>query len=198
MNDSFGKIASLSLKECFDKTEGMISFEAAVLLYDLAKQVTDGCIVEVGSYRGRSTVALGRGSLDGNRVPVYAIEPHEGFTGVLGGKFGPADRGSFYQAMLDTSCYHVVRLVNVGSTIVAPNWDKEISLLWIDGDHTYEGVKTDFECWLPHLAPGALIVFDDAKNHSLGPSQLIEELIARGGFEEKQRVGKVAVIGRKN
>jgi hypothetical protein len=197
MDDSFAYVASLSLQECFEKTEGLISLEAAALLYNLAKDVTDGCIVEVGSYRGRSAVALGRGSLDGHRVPVFAIEPHEEFTGVLGGKFGPVDRGAFYQAMLDTSCYHVVRLINLGSTMVAPNWNRNVSLLWIDGDHTYEGVKTDFESWLPHLNANATVVFDDVKNPKLGPSQLIKELIDGGDFEERQRVGKVAVLVRK-
>lgn len=198
MDDSFEHVAPLSLQQCFEKTEGMISFEAATLLYDLAKRVKEGCIVEVGSYRGRSAVALGRGSLDGHRVPVFAIEPHEEFTGVLGGKFGSADRGAFYQAMLDTSCYHVVRLINLGSTMVAPNWNRKVSLLWIDGDHSYKGVKTDFESWLPHLSASAMIIFDDAKNPNLGPSQLIKELIDGGDFVEKERVGKVAVLVRRN
>ena len=187
----------MTLKECFDKTEGMISFEEATLLYELARRVTRGCIVEVGSYRGRSAVALGRGSLDGHGVPIYAIEPHEEFTGVLGGKFGSADRGAFYKAMLDTSCYDIVRLLNVASKIVAPNWDKQVSLLWIDGDHTYEAVKADFECWAPHLTADALIAFDDTKNPRLGPKQLIKELVEEKGFEEKRKVGKVTVLGRK-
>jgi predicted O-methyltransferase YrrM len=186
-----------NLQEYFALAEGMISFEEASLLYNFAKQISDGCIVEVGSYRGRSAVALGRGSLDGNRVPVYAIEPHEEFTGVLGGRFGPADRGAFYKAMIDTSCYQVVRLVNLSSEIVAPNWNKKIGLLWIDGDHTYSGVKRDFECWLPHLTPEAIIAFDDSTDPDLGPRQLINELLNTNKFQELQQVGKVTVIRSK-
>jgi hypothetical protein len=142
-------------------------------------------------------VALGRGSLDGNQVPVYAIEPHEEFTAVLGGKFGPADRGAFYKAMIDTSCYQVVRLVNLSSEIVAPNWNKKISLLWIDGDHTYSGVKKDFECWLPHLTPEAIIAFDDSTDPDLGPRQFINELLNGNKFQELQQIGKVTVIRSK-
>ncbi len=48
------------------KTQGYINFAEAELLYRLAFGARDGCIVEVGSYRGRSTVALARGSLDGD------------------------------------------------------------------------------------------------------------------------------------
>lgn len=185
----------MTLQECFDKTEGMISFEGATLLYEMAKQVSRGCIVEVGSYRGRSAVALGRGSLDGHKVPVYAFEPHEEFTGVLGGKFGPEDRGAFYRAMLDTDCYKVVRLINLESRMVSPNWNKSVQLLWIDGDHTYEGVKTDFDCWAPHLASDALVALDDTKNPDLGPIRLVNELIEKD-FEVKERVGKITVLQR--
>jgi hypothetical protein len=181
----------------FDKTQGMITLEEAALLYTLAKELSAGCIVEVGSYRGRSTVALGRGSIDGNRVPVYAIEPHEEFTGALGGKFGPEDRGAFYQAMLETGCYAIVRLVNLSSEIVAPNWTKEIGLLWIDGDHTYEGVKRDFECWLPHLISDAIIAFDDSLHPELGPKRLIHELTAGKQFKKTELVGKITVLRRR-
>jgi len=178
----------------FNKTEGMISLDEANLLYELAKDVTENCIVEVGSYRGRSTVALGRGSLDGSRAPVFAIDPHEEFRGILGGKFGPSDRGAFYKAMLDTFCYRVVRLINLSSEMVAPTWDKKISLLWVDGDHSYEGVKRDFYCWLPHLAEEALISFDDSTNPELGPHKLIHELVISGKFKKTRKVGKVTVI----
>lgn len=198
-DDSFDHIAyNGNLKTYFDQTEGMINLAEATLLYELAKACQDGCIVEVGSYRGRSAVALGRGSLDGHKAPVYAIEPHEEFTGVLGGKFGPPDRAAFYTAMLATSCYHIVRLVNLSSELVAPGWNKKISLLFIDGDHSYIGVKRDFDCWSPHLTPGALIAFDDSTNPAIGPGQLIDELVKSNQFEQVKQVRNVTVITRKN
>ena len=84
-------------------------------------------------------MALGRGSLDGHRVPVFIIEPHQTFTGVRGGRFGPADAGAFYRAILETGCYHVVRLVSLSSEQVTAAWSWPVALLWIDGDHRYEG-----------------------------------------------------------
>jgi predicted O-methyltransferase YrrM len=181
----------------FEKTEGMINYEAAQALYELAKGITDGCIVEVGSYRGRSGVALGRGSIDGHNVPVYAFDPHEAFEGILGGNFGPPDRAAFYKAMLDTNCYQSVRLVNLSSEVVAPNWNRPISLLWIDGDHTYEGVKRDYDCWSPHLKPNAIVAFDDSIIPDIGPFKLIEELIASNQLEKVKLVGKVTILKRK-
>ena len=71
--------------------------------------------------------------------------------------------------------------------------DIKIDLLFIDGDHSYEGVKKDFELYSQILSPNgvimihdtdkkyldSLIVSEDAKKHFHkfdGPSKLIKEL----------------------
>ena len=40
-----------------------------------------------------------------------------------------------------------------------------IDVLFIDGDHTYQGVKKDFELWSPLVRPGGLIFFHDILPH---------------------------------
>jgi predicted O-methyltransferase YrrM len=170
----------------------MISAEEVQLLHDLAAAVEDGCVVEVGSYRGRSTIALSGAVRD--HIPVFAIEPHEAFTGVLGGHFGPEDRAGFFRNMLASGAYNNVRLVNLSSEVVTPGWDKPVSLLFLDGDHTYAGVSRDFGCWEPHLAPSATVVFDDSTDETIGPHQLIHELVDSRRAEILRRVGKVTAI----
>jgi len=187
-----------SLELVFDQTEGCISFEEATLLYCLASLVRHGCIVEVGSYRGRSTVFLGRGSLDGSQVPVYAIDPHKNFVGILGGVFGPQDRSAFYRAMLDNECSEITSLINLSSENFTSMWKESVALLWIDGDHSYEGVKRDFESWRGHLSPDAIIAFDDAADPQLGPWQLINELKQCDDFLEIITVGKISVLCKKS
>lgn len=39
--------------------------------------------------------------------------------------------------------------------------EREIDFLFIDGDHTYDGVKDDFERYSPFVADGGLIAFHD-------------------------------------
>ena len=45
------------------------------------------------------------------------------------------------------------------------NMDKEIDILLIDGDHSYEGVKADYERYVPFVKKGGLILIHDVCNH---------------------------------
>ena len=44
--------------------------------------------------------------------------------------------------------------------------DRKVDFLFIDGDHTYEGVKQDFEMYRPLVRPGGMIGFHDIVPHS--------------------------------
>lgn len=173
--------------------DGWLSLDEADLLYRLARGVSHDCIVEIGSYRGRSTIALALGSAAGHNVKIYAIDPHEPFKGPLGGTFGPDDRATFFHNMLATKCYQNVSLVNLSSEIISPGWKEPVALLWIDGDHTMMGVRRDLRCWLPYLTEDGLIAFDDSLDPALGPFQVIDDLM-RHGFKIVDRLGKVTVI----
>lgn len=42
---------------------------------------------------------------------------------------------------------------------------EKLQVLFIDGDHTYEGVKRDFQLWSDLVEPGGLVVFHDIADH---------------------------------
>jgi predicted O-methyltransferase YrrM len=44
--------------------------------------------------------------------------------------------------------------------------NQRIDLLFLDGDHTYDGVRTDYNMYEPFVEPGGLIVFHDIVQHS--------------------------------
>ncbi len=60
--------------------------------------------------------------------------------------------------------------------------DESITLLHIDGEHTYQAVKRDFLRWWPKVRPGGVVIMHDAaeRHHDFGVWQFLEEL--RGEF----------------
>jgi predicted O-methyltransferase YrrM len=58
---------------------------------------------------------------------------------------------------------------------------RALDLLYLDGDHSYEGVKADFNLYSPLVRPGGLIVFHD----------IVEDYRTRYGIETKSYVGGV-------
>lgn len=174
--------------------EGMVSDVEVTGLMELASAVpADACIVEIGSYRGRSTSALALGA---NGAPVYAVEPHESFEGMYGGQFGPADRRAFFENLLRVGVVEKVRLVNLSSEVVCQGWTRPIGLLWIDGDHTLDGVRRDFDSWMHFLQPGGVVAFHDALDPDGGPAKLIEELCAGGSYEKCAEVHRIVALRR--
>jgi len=176
--------------------EGALTAAEAKFLYNAAEWIRDGCIVEIGSWRGRSTAALAYGSRAAYRVPVFAVDPHERFQDVLGGEYNGADRAMFMQNMLRLRLTDIVRLVNISSEHIA-SWPDAVGLLWIDGDHRYRGVKRDLKVWLPFLRPDATIIFHDATNDRIGPLHAIAELIASGQWQYQDAVDSAVMLRRK-
>jgi len=59
-----------------------------------------------------------------------------------------------------------------------------VDLIFIDGDHSYEGCCADIEAWLPFLKPGGVMAFHDFGSRASGVTQAIFETIKAGRFAE--------------
>jgi predicted O-methyltransferase YrrM len=81
-------------------------------------------------------------------------------------------------------------------------WNDRIDLLFIDGDHSYEGVRQDFEDWTPHLAEHGRVALHDARlgpawtSPDDGPVRLLAELAESSDWVMIHGVDSLAVLQR--
>jgi predicted O-methyltransferase YrrM len=173
------------------EVDGQVSRKECELLMRLAGAVPAGLeVVEIGTYRGRSAIALGLGVCTGNMNRVFAIDPHTEWVGPLGGHFGPADQAELYSNLTRARLGKIVAVVCLPSARVARSWEGAgVGLLWIDGDHSYEGVKRDFEAWRPHVAESGVIAFHDADSE--GVARFLREAAGEGSLERLGQLERV-------
>jgi predicted O-methyltransferase YrrM len=126
-----------------------------------------GRIVEIGSFRGRSTIVLRRAAAPD--VEVVAIDPHGG--GDRGPQqispdaaLGEADHEAFHanlrRAGVDDGVRHLRRM----SQDALGEVEGEIALLYVDGAHRYGPARADIERWGERVAPGGTMLVHDAYN----------------------------------
>jgi predicted O-methyltransferase YrrM len=163
--------------EATRKVSGHLSENEARFLGLLAACVpAKGTIVEIGSFKGRSTVMLAKVASHYGCGPVVAIDPHNSPILV---NIPTNPEMSSYQDFLDN--IHAAGVSNhvesqaAYSKEVANSWNRPIRLLWIDGDHSYEGAKSDLDGFLPHLVPHGVVAYHDALNAFPGPIRVFVE-----------------------
>ena len=169
-----------------------VSVKEGKLLYRLAKQCSGrGVIVELGSWKGYSTIWLAKGSLARGSVaasPVYAVDTYAGFAGNHNDK--NSTYASFVTNIMNAGVDSKVIPLVMSSEAAERIWgDIPIELLWIDGDH--DDIEADFAIWCPHLVIGGTIALHDTV---AWPSMLpykvtVKELYKSGRFTDVKRVG---------
>jgi len=144
------------------KIDGWLTDKEAELLYNLAKNCKKkGAIVEIGSWKGKSTVCLGKGSKDGECVKIHAIDPHTG---------SPRHKDShekiwtfekFKENVKDAKVDDIIEPIVKTSEEVATDFNEDVALIFIDGAHEYEFIKIDFDVWFPKVVNGGVMAFHD-------------------------------------
>ncbi|HXS67429.1 MAG TPA: class I SAM-dependent methyltransferase [Candidatus Polarisedimenticolia bacterium] len=151
-----------TIEEVLITVDGWLNPKEARLLYRLARDCKgQGAIVEIGSWKGKSTICLARGSLAGFKTKIHAIDPHTGSPehskqfGVVW-TFDEFRRNIENAGMTDMVIPHVDY-----SDAVARKFDEPVELVFIDGLHEYEGVKIDFDAWFPKVIEHGTMAFHD-------------------------------------
>jgi O-antigen biosynthesis protein len=168
------------------------------LAFLLVETMRPEVIVELGVFQGASYCAFCQAVAElGLRTRCFGIDTWQGdrHTGVyqpesvlrdLRDHHDPLYSGfsQFVQADFDTAAAHV--------------GEGTIDLLHIDGLHTYEGVRHDFQTWLPKLSDRGVVLLHDTsvRDEDFGVWRLWEELAGRYPsfeFTHSNGLGVIAV-----
>lgn len=124
-------------------------------------------VVELGTHTGNSYFTFCQAVKDAAcATHCYAVDTWEGDEHA--GEYGE----EIYQSVNDTNSKHYADF----SSLLRMTFDQAlgvitdgtVDLLHIDGLHTYEAVRHDFETWLPKLSPNAIVLFHDTHVHERG------------------------------
>jgi predicted O-methyltransferase YrrM len=174
-----------------ERTPGHLGENEARLLGLLAACVpARGAIVEIGSFKGKSTVMLASVAAHYGLGPVVAIDPHTAPSATDPTIAAGASTFEEFNASLRTAeLAEHVETHRAYSRDVAKGWNRPIRLLWIDGDHTYGGAKEDFDLFTPYLLKEGVVALHDALNAFEGPIRVFVEGILRS-----DRFGPAGVV----
>jgi predicted O-methyltransferase YrrM len=186
---------------------GLTSPRVLGFLFDLVVASDASSLIEIGSYMGRSAFAmvLGLVSLSGRRRSLHCIDM---FATHLDDQYfafplirqimrdvAPADAlyrspdvrtlEDAFKKTLDRfpfmKRYITVQKANSREVTLPPG--AVFDFAYIDGDHTYDGVKNDFSLVLKSLENGATVVFDDYSDQFPDVVRFVEEIRSCRGVE---------------
>ena len=149
-----------------DGVEGWLSDDQARSLFETASRCPPGGrIVEIGSFRGRSTIVIA--SAADPSVEIVAIDPH------AGNDRGPQeiegyaeeasrDRAAFEANLTAAGVRDRVRHVRAFSAAAHDDVKDPVDFLYIDGAHRYRPARDDIRDWGARVADGGSLAIHDS------------------------------------
>ena len=200
--------------DLLNEVKGFLDEDEGRKLYEFAyKAGRLGPCLEIGSYCGKSTLYLGTACRE-NKSILFSIDHHRGSeeqqpgeeyfdSDLFDSKSGKVDtfrnfRNTIEMAALEETVVPIV----CRSDIAARMWSTPLSLVFIDGGHSYETVSTDYHSWVKHVVPGGYMIlhdiFEDPDKGGQAPYQVYQKAVLSGLFSEFSIVKTLGVLRRKN
>lgn len=169
-----------------------MDFDEAAYLFSLARSLSPCRILEIGRYRGGSTLLL-----------AAAIDENSKLTSIDNLTKAGCDDSALLKVLGKAGFSHKVELIIQDSTGVeagAGSYD----IIFIDGDHTYEGITKDYEHWKYAVKTGGHLMLHDAAYGRRfasvldGPACCVDEIQKRDykQFKEVKKIGSLIHFSR--
>jgi predicted O-methyltransferase YrrM len=177
-----------------EQIEGHLSPIEARFIATLPFVKGEGTVLEIGSFKGKSTILLAQTARTWNLGKIHACDPL-----FLSSSTDPQEaRGQsvehdFYTNIRRHGVEDQVVFHQMKSAELARAWTLPLRALWIDGDHTYAGALADFELFNRHLVPGSVVALHDVLHDFDGPIRVFaEKMLLSGQFGHCGIVGSIA------
>ena len=175
-----------------------LQLDEAALLYRLARGAGPATLAEIGRFKGGSTMIMA--SAMHPEAELWSYDLHVALRADMPGE--QLDRellDALHRYGLDSR----VHLIVGDSRTVEPP-PQPCAVVFIDGDHTYEGASADYVRWRELVSPGGHLLFHDAVdtggygNHYPGISRLVAEVERDDAvFERRPDAGSIAHFVRR-
>jgi MMP 1-O-methyltransferase len=201
-------------EDLLNTVKGFLDAREGKALYDITLEASRfGPCLEIGSYCGKSTVYIGSACRQNNGI-LFSIDHHRGSEEQQPGE-GYFDPELFDHETSQVDTFRAFRktLESAGLTdtvvpmvcrseVAARAWAIPLSLVFIDGGHSYEAAYADYNAWTGHImANGYLLIhdiFEDPEKGGQAPYHIYKMAAASGLFKKRPMVNTLGVLKRNN
>lgn len=154
------------MKHFYREIQGWSSF---VTMYgeEVAKADDGAIFIEVGAWKGKSTAFMAVEIMNsGKDIEFHTVDTFKGSDEAVHDNDPVCAEGRL-EEVFRRNIRDVARYVNVhvgdSSSYAARFKNNSLTFVFLDGDHTEEGVTKDLEAWWPKLKPGSRMGGDDIR-----------------------------------
>jgi len=156
MRDGLLRISNPQLSQAFRVKSHLTTAERVALYWLALRKET---ILEIGSYVGASTCCFGAALKKNKYGKVLCIDTWKNDAM----SEGPRDTYAEFLKNTEPFSKFIIPIRGFSTEVTAQvgNYTSHVDLLFIDGDHTYDGVKADWNTYRGFLEIGSVIAFHD-------------------------------------
>ena len=176
--------------------EGWLTDAQASRLAARGAEAAGGTVVEIGSFRWRSTIVLARAA-----GSVVAIDPHAGSDRgpqeiAADAARGDDDPAAFVANLAAAGVDGRVRHVRLPSAAALGEVEGPLALLYVDGAHRFAPARDDVARWGARVSPGGIMLVHDAFSSIGVTAALLAECALGGAWRYLGRTGTLAEYER--
>jgi predicted O-methyltransferase YrrM len=165
--------------------EGLMLEQEALALFRICKRLPDKArILEIGSYQGGSTLAMGH-AISGSKIELYCLDPWSNYL----------DQGDFadFERSKISDDFRIINNFIKNTAFIGDNLrmlrgktsafaelleGKGFDFIFIDGAHDYDSVRFDIKVAFSALKPGGFVCGHDYHSEGHGVVRTVNELIS--------------------